>query len=215
MEFVDLLSLFTLGFSSLFPLINPFGTSLIVSPYFAGSPLSDRKSQSRTIVIYGMVLGLCALLLGSWVLRFMGISIATTQLAGGLIIARMGLGMLNAQPSKNSSSPSGEIKDSLFYPITFPLTIGPGAISVLIALSAHAHTPELTETLVRNGVLAASLMAVMLITYFCLLYSERAIHLIGPQGSVVLSRLMAFLVFCIGLQVAITGLTHSFPKLFQ
>jgi multiple antibiotic resistance protein len=126
----------------------------------------------------------------------------------------MGLGMLNSEPSPTQSKPQAG-PTSLFYPLTFPLTVGPGSISVLITLSAHAHTDDLAQTFLRHGVLGISLLCVMIATYFCFVYSERVMRLIGSQGSLVLNRLMAFLVFCVGLQVALGGLSHTFPHLFQ
>lgn len=212
----ELFSLFTLGFTSLFPLVNPIGTALIINPFLSNIPFTDKKSHIITICFYSFTLGLSALLLGSWCLRFMGISIPTTQLAGGLVIAHMGLNMLN---QKNSPDDNGErptkLTDSLFFPLAFPLTVGPGTVSVLITLSAHAHNGPISQVFLRMGVLAASFFAVMTVTYFCFMYSDVVIRRIGPQGSLVMNRLMAFLVFCIGLQLAITGVTHSFPNLFH
>lgn len=215
-NWTDLASLFTLGFTSLFPLINPVGTALIIDPFFAHGSFEERKAHTRTICLYVFVLGVCALLSGSWVLRFMGVSIPVTQLGGGLIIARMGLQMLSAESNEEKSAPDpSAIKSSLFYPLTFPFTLGPGGISALVTLSAHAHGEDLAETLIQQGVLTASLLAVVIVTYFCFIYSRSVIGRIGAQGSLVLNRLMAFLVFCIGLQVAITGLIHIFPHLLR
>lgn len=214
-NWTDLASLFTLGFSSLFPLVNPVGTALIIEPFFSQSSASDRRAHARTICLYVFVLGFCALLLGSWVLRFMGISVATTQFGGGLIIARMGLQMLGEDVEKKTAPDPGGLRSSLFYPLTFPLTLGPGGISALVTLSAHAHGADMAETLIRQGTLATSLLAVVVVTYFCFVYSRSVIGRIGPQGSLVLNRLMAFLVFCIGLQVAVGGLTHLFPRILN
>jgi multiple antibiotic resistance protein len=214
MDWVSLLSLFFLGFSSLFPLINPVGTALIINPYFSNSRLPERKVLATSVMLYCLVLGLVMLFLGSWCLRFMGISIPTTQMAGGLIIARMGLGLLNSDDTESDKTAlTANVRKSLFYPIAFPLTLGPGCVSVLITLSAHANTEDLAETLVHMGVLSLSLIAVLILTYICFIYSSAVIRKIGPSGSLVLNRLMAFLVFCVGIQMLVTGLAHSFPHL--
>lgn len=215
MTWFDNLSLFTLGVSSILPLVNPVGTALIVNPYFADASRSERKSYSFAIVFSAFFLGLATLLLGSWCLKFMGVSIPTTQMAGGLLIARLGLGLLNSESdSDNSHAPPLNVKNSLFYPMAFPLTVGPGVISALITLSAHAQTGKIEITFFRLGIIALALLAVMAITYVCLSYSDFVIRRIGSSGSLVLNRLMAFLIFCIGIQMVATGLTHLFPKIF-
>jgi multiple antibiotic resistance protein len=214
MNWLHYISLFTLGFTSLFPLINPVGTALILNPQLAVMNREERQLSVRAICINCLLLGLGTLFAGSWCLKFMGISIPTTQLAGGLVIARMGLKMLSAddEADRNTIQPD-KIKNSLFFPMSFPLTIGPGSLSVLITLSAHVHSNDLADT--GLGVLAAALLAVLVVTYFCFLYSDRVIARIGSGGSLVLDRLMSFLVFCIGLQLALSGLAHTFPKIFE
>ncbi len=215
MKWFEQIPLFLFGVSSLLPLINPVGTALILDRYFVGQDLRSRKSLSFTIVFYSFCLGLCTLFLGSWCLKFMGISTPTTQVAGGIVIAKMGLSMLNAKTETDSSTsgPDRNVRASLFYPMAFPLTLGPGGISTLIALSAHSHTPSLTETWMRMGVLSFSLLAVCVLTYFCFVYSASVIKRLGPSGSLVLNRLLAFLVFCVGIQMVVTGLGHLFPLL--
>ncbi|MGZ3722270.1 MAG: MarC family protein [Bdellovibrionales bacterium] len=218
MDLVGQLPLFVLGMSSLLPLVNPIGTALIINPYFRGATFSDRKSYAFAIVLSSLGLGVATLFLGSWCLKFMGISIPTTQMAGGLIIARMGLGLLNSEPEDQDGQQTqhANVRNSLFYPLAFPLTVGPGCISALITLSAHAHVSEDTPlTLLRMGVLSLSLFTVLVVTYFCFAYSDVVIRRIGTSGSLIVNRLMAFIVFCIGIQMFVTGLSHSFPNLFH
>jgi multiple antibiotic resistance protein len=209
----DYFSLFALGFSSLFPLINPVGTAIILDPYFAGHDLKDRKNYSLKISTYSFFLGLATLFIGSWCLKFMGVSVATTQLAGGLLIARMGLGLLSSEPDSNKSNDQTlpkNVASSLFYPMSFPLTLGPGGISTLITLSAHAHHEDLQATMMHTLVLALSLFFVCLATFFCYTYSGIIIQKIGNSGSLIVNRLSAFLVFCIGVQMTINGLKLVF-----
>lgn len=217
MNWLSHLSLFLLGVSSILPLINPVGTALIISPYFDGSSVSDRKAYSAKVAIYSFLLGLGALLLGSWLLKFMGVNVPTIQLAGGLLVARMGLTLLNAEPPDPEAPPSmvSKAKNSLFYPIAFPLTIGPGGISTLITLSAHVHRDSVEATGFNLFVVSAALAAVCVLTYFCYAYSSVVIQKIGQQGGVIVNRLSAFLVFCIGVQMAIGGLQNTFPNLFK
>lgn len=207
--------LFLLGFSSMFPLVNPIGTSLIINSEFAGLSMAERKSYARTICFVSFALGVGALLVGSAFLKFMGVSIAATQMGGGIIISRMGLALLTAEHQTDSAVQSFRpVQERLMFPLAFPLTLGPGAISALIALSAHAHADTLSLTMEHAGVLASALLVVLIITYICLAYSQIVISHIGPSGSQILNRLMSFLLFCIGIQMLIGGLSHAFPKLF-
>lgn len=203
------LTLFALGFSSLFPLINPIGTALIIEPYFQGIPRNKRKSHAFKIVLNCLLLGLFCLHAGSVILQFMGVTLPAMQLAGGLIIAKIGLGFLDAkEDAKQDDNVKTSIDDALFYPLAFPLTLGPGGISTLIMLSAHAHSTKLTQVSMSMMAISLALLVVLVITYFCFAYSHDLVQKIGPNGSRVLNRLLAFLVFCIGIQMAFTGLMH-------
>lgn len=216
MDWLEYISLFTLGFSSLFPMINPVGTALIINPELSRTTLDVRRANSRQIVLICMAMGIATLLVGSWFLKFMGISITTTQMAGGILIARMGMMFLSSDGDTDSKdSNKSDVGETLFYPIAFPLTLGPGGIATLITLSAHTHSAEMTETLLGLAVIALSLAAVLVITYFCFSYTHVLIERIGKSGSRALNRLMAFVIFCIGIQMFVVGLTRTFPNLFH
>lgn len=216
MNWLEYISLFTLGFSSIFPLINPVGTSLIVNPALSHTSMPVRRANSLHIVMICFAMGIATILVGSWFLKFMGISISTTQMAGGIILARMGLMLLGTEGEADSEdSNKSDVGETLFYPLAFPLTLGPGGIATLITLSAHAHSDELSETFVKMGVIALALGAVLIITYFCFSYTHVLIERIGKSGSRALNRLMAFVVFCIGIQMFVVGLTRTFPNLFH
>ncbi len=220
MSITDCISLFTLGFGALFPLVNPIGTALIVNPFFEGTSPSDRRQFAFKVVFYSFVLSVATLCLGSVVLRFMGIAITTTEMAGGVVIAQIGMKLLNSGANGDQQQDDARkceipnVAKSLFYPIAFPLTVGPGCISVLIALSAHTHSGGVGTSLERKVVLAVSALATLVITYFCFIYSSVIIRRIGSSGSIVLNRLMAFIVFCVGIQMSVNGLMRAFPKIF-
>ena len=144
----------------------------------------------------------------------MGISIPSTQMAGGIVLAQMGLTLLNAESDAKTQGPV-QAGDSLFYPLAFPLTLGPGGIATLITLSAHSHSAELSDTFIKMAVIGLALGSVLVITYFSFVYTNILISKIGKSGSQALNRLMAFVVFSIGIQMFVTGLSHSFPELFR
>ncbi len=203
----DLLPTFLLGFSSLFPLINPIGTAFIIQPYFSQLDDAARRRYVLRIVSICLVMGLVALHLGSYVLKLMGVSIPATQTAGGIVIAILGFNLLNsAADSGDDVVPTNKIDDSIFYPMSFPLTLGPGGISTLIALSAHVHRAK--DNLLSPEMLAISLslVVVLVIAYFCFFNASKLVKRMGPNGSQVMNRMMSFLVFCIGIQMSFTGI---------
>lgn len=200
------LPVFLLAFSSLLPLVNPIGTALIIEPYFEGIEKEQRNYAAFKIVLYSFILGVVSLHTGSAILEFMGVSIHVTQLAGGLIIAKIGLGLLDAkQDIKEDAHVKSDITDDIFYPLAFPLTLGPGCISTLITLSARAHA-KFSLLSMNMMMITLALFTTLVMAYFCFLYSRELTRRIGRNGSIVLNRLLAFLVFCIGIQMAFTGL---------
>jgi len=206
-ELSGLMTTFLFGFSSLFPLINPIGTAFIIQPYFSDIDDATRRRYVIRIVSICFVMGLVALHLGSYVLKLMGVSIAATQTAGGIVIAILGFNLLNSEQSANTDVVSGKnIDDSIFYPLSFPLTLGPGGISTLIALSAHVHRPHDNLLSPQMFAVSLSLFVVLLIAYLCFFNASKVVRKLGANGSQVMNRLMSFLVFCIGIQMTFSGI---------
>ncbi len=202
----DLLPTFLLGFSSLFPLINPIGTAFIIQPYFSDLDDAARRRYVLRIVLICFVMGLVALHLGSFVLKLMGVSIPATQTAGGIVIAILGFNLLNSTAASSTDVVGGsKIEDSIFYPISFPLTLGPGGISTLIALSAHVHSQTDNWFSPKMTAITLSLIIVLVIAYFCFFNASKLVQRLGANGSQVVNRMMSFLVFCIGIQMTFTG----------
>lgn len=207
LNLTEYLPVFLLGFSSLLPLINPVGTAMIVEPYFSGLTQPQRRHYAMRIVLNCFVMGLLTLHVGSAVLRFMGVSISATQTAGGIVIALLGYGLLNrADVDKSDSSEKTGLASSVFYPISFPLTLGPGGISTLIALGAHVNRGGPAWMSPKLLVLSLALLAVLSLSYVCFVNNNRISARMGANGNQVLNRLMAFLVFCIGIQMAASGI---------
>jgi multiple antibiotic resistance protein len=140
---LSFLHLVFVGYVALFPPVNPIGTALVVEPLLNPLDRSQRKAASFKIALY--CFGICAstLAAGSWLFSLFGISLPIVQVAGGIMICRMGWQFLSADEKKNAL-PSGveggaDVGDVLFYPVAFPMTTGAGTISVILTLSAHGH----------------------------------------------------------------------------
>lgn len=210
--------MFTLA--AILPVMNP----LAIAPLFAelSRPLNhgDRALLAWRIGQHTTVLLTAALLVGSHVLSFFGVSLPVVRVAGGLIVASMAWQMLNTQESGNRDKAqmaqtltAADVNIRAFYPMTFPLTCGPGSISVAIAVGAGLQAPHLTTTIANFGgsFVAIALMGVIVtLTYR---YATTLMRRLGEVGHIVFQRLMAFILFCVGLEILWEGLRALWMQL--
>lgn len=204
---------FLLAFGALFSIVNPLSGAFI---FFGATRELDprvRAQVSRWVAIYSFCIVAASLYIGAYVLGFFGVSIPVLRVAGGIVVAAAGWRMLNepdATEQRRSETPTARSIDAppsrlAFYPLTMPLTTGPGTISVAISLGAnrprgfHASTLEFfVETLAAVALLS-------LLIYGFYRNSARLAGWIGATGTTIVVRLSAFLLFCIGIQVLWNG----------
>ena len=179
----------------------------MVSPRAAPPEARTRLARLVALNAFGVMMG--ALWAGSFVLAFFGITLAALRVAGGLVVALSGWNLLNApekrEERKQEQAASAEgFEDIALFPLTIPFTTGPGTISVAVALGA-GH-PRLFAGLgwffLGMTAAAVAMAAVIWVTYH---YADRLTRLIGPTGTRTVTRLTAFLLLCIGVQILITG----------
>jgi multiple antibiotic resistance protein len=212
LDFPFLQLVFT-GFISLFPAVNPVGSAFIVDPLLSGLNRPERRAASKRIAFYCFLICTVSILIGTYIMELFGISIPIVQLAGGLMICRMGWQLLTTEDaiksSKETAQPerkAGDIENILFYPVSFPMTTGAGTISVLLTLSAHGEDIDLSKHLVKLVALFVAVLLICLLIYICYTNTPRLIKRLGPRGEQIVNRLSAFLVFCIGMQIASAGI---------
>ncbi len=228
-------SSFVLSFTALLPLINPLGSALIFVGLVGKAPAQVYKTLARRIFFNTIMFMVTIELLGSAILNFFGLSLPIVQLAGGLVVAAIGWGLLNqsdapamsedqrtdaqarvatstqkavAEARTEASGPESE-EDSLalktFYPFTFPITAGPGTIVVMLTLSAHASTGVVSNKVFAHlGVFAAVLFLCALV-YVCYAYAPTLTRRIAPNTVHGILRVIAFILLCIGAQIAWHG----------
>ncbi len=205
------LHLIFIGFLSLFPAVNPVGSAFIVDPLLSGLDFQERKRAAKKIALYCFVICTVSALIGSWILKLFGISIPIVQLAGGIMICRMGWQLLTTDDEikgkKETAQPTSR-DNILFYPVSFPMTTGAGTISVILTLSAHEDESNLLVHITNLGALLIAILLICLLIYICYANTARLIHRLGPRGEQIVNRLSAFLVFCIGMQIAFTGIRN-------
>ncbi len=206
--------------SALFPIVNPFGGSPVFLALTQEYPASARRILARRVAINSFVLLIASFLIGTHILHFFGISIPVVQVGGGLIVISNGWDMLKRK-EKEADVREGDLQKKVnlqdifrnaFYPLTLPLTVGPGSISIAITLGAnepHHLGPNLLAILA--AVVGSALVAVSI--YLCYGFADRLAAIIGESGMSIILRLSSFLLVCIGVQILWNGtsaLLHSF-----
>ncbi len=100
------------------------------------------------------------------------------------------------------------LDNQLFYPITFPITTGAGTLAVLFTLSAHGNADNLSQYLINTGALLVSVIIICILVFVFFVNANRFIKYVGSHNEKIINRLMAFLIFCVGLQIAVEGITQ-------
>jgi multiple antibiotic resistance protein len=213
-------SFFLLAFPALFSIVNPLGGAFIFLGATEKFGSRARAETPKWIAIYSFAIITASMYVGAYVLTFFGISIPVLRAAGGIVIAAAAWRMLNAPDDEEPKSaeevaadlPSAETARRMaFYPLTMPITTGPGTISVAVSLGTNR--PRGTAELL--SFVAQSMLAIVLIcglVYVLYRYSEPLSRLIGPTGTTIVTRLSAFLLFCIGVQVFWNGAAELFAS---
>jgi multiple antibiotic resistance protein len=201
-------NVFLLVLAALFPIINPPGSALVFLALTRGSRPEIRRLLARRVAVNAFAVLVGSLLLGALILRLYGISIPVLRVAGGFIVAVSGWNLLNEGSHKELDTPADGAVDPLgqaFYPLTLPLTTGPGTIAVMITLglSNVSHDPEQAMIFLIAALLAITVMAVTIFVAFA--YADRLQRLLGPGGTDIAVRLSAFILFCLGVQIIWSG----------
>jgi multiple antibiotic resistance protein len=210
---------FLLAFSALFSIVNPLGGALIYSQVTADRKRSERVALARRVAVYSAIVMLVALWVGAPLLSFFGISIAALRIAGGLVVCSHAWELLSApeaqETRKQEQATSEHIPpDVAFFPLTMPFTTGPGTISVAIALSASAPFDGANALWFYVGASVAAVVVAMIVgvSYTS---ADRVVALLGQARSRVVTRLAAFLLLCVGVQILITGAADAFGPLVR
>ncbi|HSZ03008.1 MAG TPA: MarC family protein [Terriglobales bacterium] len=204
---------FALTFSALLPLVNPLGSALVFLGFVGNVPDSVFRDLARKIAISTTIFMLVIELVGTGLLEFFGISLPVVQVAGGLVLASMGWSLLNQQESSVNPDRTVvrednflSIEQQVFYPLTFPVTVGPGCIVVMLTLSAHASVKSsvLQDVIAHLGI-SLALVVLSLTVYVCYRYAPKITQRISPQTAHGILRIIAFVLLCIGVQITWNG----------
>ena len=207
LPFNSVLGAFLLAFPALFSIVNPIGASLIFSNVTQNRSRAERASLANRISWYSLIILLGSLLLGGYILNFFGISLGALRVAGGLVVAIRAWGLLTApeehedRKQTDADPASDSAGDVAFFPLTMPFTTGPGSIAVSIALASERPSNGAEGTV--SFFIGISLSA------------DRVLAFLGQSGARVLTRLVAFLLLCIGVQILSNGAQDMLRPLLQ
>ena len=191
------------------PVVNPLGDAPIFLAMTPGCDELTRADLAKRIAFYSFILLLGSMLLGSFVLRLFGLSIPVVQVAGGAVVCALGWKLLadNPKPADVTIDPVHANLMALgraFSPLTMPLTIDAGVISVAITVGAnHAHTFEHAMIQLLASVMGAGIIALSILLAYR--YAQRVGKRIGHTGMMVVVRLSAFIMVCIGVGISWNG----------
>jgi multiple antibiotic resistance protein len=212
---------FLLVYAGLFPIVNPVGSAPIFLALTSNRTETVRRGLARRVAINGFVLLLGSLFVGSHVLTFFGITLPVLRIGGGLAVASFGWRLLRdgVEPAARGGDEVEIVEDvpvDAFYPLTMPLTVGPGSISVAIALGAQRPEgmTDLANISLLGSAAVAGLAAIAVTIFLCYRFAGRMVAILGASGINVMVRLSAFILLCIGIQIiwsgyaALMGLPH-------
>jgi len=197
---------------ALFPIVNPIGNTPIFLSLTRGLTERGRTTLARMVALNGLIIILASIFIGTHILAFFGISLPVVQVGGGLVVISTGWTLLRA----SNDDPDGkdgerECKESdysrqAFYPLTLPLTVGPGSISVAIAVGANlGQGPQWRWSLIAAMLIGSALIAASI--YLSYRFAEGIARVLGDSAMNVIIRLSSFILVCIGVQILWNGLS--------
>jgi multiple antibiotic resistance protein len=211
----------------LLPLINPLGSALVFLGLVGNATPDVFRFLARRIAINNVIFLAIIEVLGATILKFFGISLPIVQFSGGIVIAAMGWAVLNEKStgatSQNQAEPTEQhievgrqhLEEKIFYPFTFPITSGPGALVALLTLTAHISNRDLAQNILGHVGVFLSVVVLSVLCYFCYAYAPKITRIISPSTAHGILRVIAFILLCIGVQIAWNGLSALLATLLM
>jgi multiple antibiotic resistance protein len=208
--------------AALLPIVNPLGAAPIFLAMSADLPGDARRHLARIVARNAFLLLAAAMLVGSYVLQFFGISLPVVRVAGGLVLVASGWRLLHEGHAETPTEGTKvmhaawqrEVSRRSFYPLTFPLTVGPGSISIAITLGARS-AGDTAERAAFAAVDLAGIAIIAIAVYLSYRFAWRLIASLGETGTNVFLRLSAFILLCVGISIlwgGIVGLVGPFSR---
>jgi multiple antibiotic resistance protein len=204
------IKVFLLILSALFPIVNPLGDGPLFLALTKDLTSEARRALALRVAQNSFFLMIASYFVGSHLLSFFGVSLPVVQVGGGLIVVSMGWSLLMVKEQvPNNKKRTSQSKDKFrqaFYPLTLPLTVGPGSISVAVTLGANTthhygvHIPIIIAPIIATALIGASI-------YLCYGFADRLERILGEAATSTIIRLSSFLMLCIGVQIMWNGIS--------
>jgi multiple antibiotic resistance protein len=201
----DFLSSFTMTYAALFPIANPLGNAAIFLSITGGEKSALRRSQALKGAFYMLGILLLFFLGGNFLMRFFGITLDGIRVAGGLVVAHVGFKLMTPR-KEDTHGPEEEAEamakpDISLSPLAIPLLAGPGSMAVVMSMSSYQSSPW------QSGMLGivAGIGAVCATCWITLRQAEVLLRVLGVNGANALTKIMAFLLLAIGVQLTLDG----------
>jgi multiple antibiotic resistance protein len=210
-DFSHFVQAIPLSYAALFPVLNPIGTAFIFLALSNKLTPVARRGLALRIAINSFILLTIVLWVGEWVLRFFGVGIPVVQVAGGLVLATIGWQMMSSNGPGNVGygkeiANEAEGNAQAFFPLTMPLTAGPGSLAVSLTIGAHENAGSLSSMLIGKAGAVIGILLASITVYFCYSYAHYLTKKLGTTGTNVIIKLSAFIIFCIGLTILFLGI---------
>jgi multiple antibiotic resistance protein len=202
------MEVFLATFSALFPVINPLGATPVFLALTESLDKKSRNEQALKACLYMIGILTIFFFAGTFILNFFSLRIEDLRIAGGILIMRSGLNLLNPDDAhKGNKRLSKEVQeeglvkeDISFTPLAMPLLSGPGSIAVVIGMYSKV------EGYTEFGYIIGAIVMVALVSYLILRSSQRFTRFLGKGGMAALSRMMGFIVLSIGVSFIVNGI---------
>lgn len=209
--FAQLLKFTLMLIGALFPIVNPIGNAPLFLTMTRGISSKGRAELSRMIAFNGLILILASVFIGTHILAFFGISLPVVQVGGGMVLTATGWTLLRRADDEGDSSAAkkpcdeSDYQKQAFYPLTLPLTVGPGTISVAITLGANRpEGAEWSWPLIVGMTIGSVVIALAI--YLSYRFADRLGNALGDAAMNVFIRLSSFILVCIGVQIIWNGI---------
>ncbi len=212
--------MFMASVAALFPVMNPIGNGFVVNGFLGDLDRAHRRAATKKIMSNCLMVGVGSLVMGQIILLLFGLAVPVIQAAGGIIICKTGLEWLSNSPVPSAKERSGHltgkmnldsIEGRIFYPISFPICLGPGSISVIFTLMATASVKgDWIHSGINYVIICLAIAALLGVLYFIISQAHWIVDRLGESGNLIITKLMAFITFCIGIQIVVTGISKIF-----
>lgn len=207
--FIGTTTFLVAAFTSIISVANPLAAMPVFVSLTEANSNRERVRIAKKSSFYMFLVLIIFLFGGTYIMSFFGISLPGIRIAGGLIILRAAVSMLNPEePGRKLSDEDREAAkekaDISFTPMAMPMLSGPGSIAVVIGLASQAT--GIFDLLI----VTIAILLVALISYIILRLAPISARYIGPSGMSAVTRMMGFIAMCIAVQFILNGISGYF-----